>query len=517
MDGTTITCVSPITRLSVEILQHIFLQYVASFEHDVPPADYYSWTTILHVCAYWRAIAYDSPLLWSRIVFAGRYQWVQKCQALSKTAPITIDFSITGRTYQTLSLLLDILRDDLHRVRDIICHVMSMDVEPFREFANAFAGPAPLLRGINIFASMFTDRALRARRQEMVLSALTNRATCNVRRIELIHCLFPWKATVPFVSLRHLIISNAPLEPRYHDILATLAQLPLLEILELELTEPRTAPNLGAKTLEVHRLPHVVALPHLRTLRVEAHIRASSLLLQLLSFPSYTKMYFKFELTSDDDLIDFGKNFSSKLGNSPDVHTLYVQIPLHDGRTEIEGYEAERPFVFRDPESDVAIPRFGVSIWADAANQPVYQTLCNTLQLSGVCAFEIDGLVEEHPADVFGMVQGMQNVTTLRLWGSAGYALLGTATPNSDAKSFVLPALRTLELDYLRDELYNVGESDAEGKFYIARKTIRDILQKRQLCGVGIERLHILTYPDFLDARVDPLREFVGAVYGNRV
>ncbi|KAI0315938.1 hypothetical protein OF83DRAFT_1284504 [Amylostereum chailletii] len=88
-----------ISRLPVETLSEIF-SYLPYFE-DTPVTNAPHWSPLLHVCRWWRQVAFDCRDLW-RTVPIGCTEWTEMALERSKPGPIKIVITARERDHQTI-------------------------------------------------------------------------------------------------------------------------------------------------------------------------------------------------------------------------------------------------------------------------------------------------------------------------------------------------------------------------------------------------------------------------------
>ncbi|KAJ7624784.1 hypothetical protein FB45DRAFT_836816 [Roridomyces roridus] len=132
----------PISRLPPEILADIFL--ILCEAGGLPD---YSWTACSQVCAAWRAIALDTPVLWSHVIFSTS-GWTRRCIERSKSAPLIVEANMTYTG----------LEDRVCGVLKLSDRIWKINLQFFAPSPLAITllnGPFPILRSLSVNVSNY--------------------------------------------------------------------------------------------------------------------------------------------------------------------------------------------------------------------------------------------------------------------------------------------------------------------------------------------------------------------------
>lgn len=220
--GKDLSCITPpdISVLSPELLVKIFthlqdLHNVEAARMMISTGDSIRlrWSTVSHVCQYWRQIALGTPTLWSHIPLENSF-WLEESLKRSHPVPISIDYhSLGGHPYDRLHLALQ----QLHRVTDLSMSSTFLDLG-----SPLFLQPAPMLRKLSL-SSVF---------QCKVPPNLFDSHFPELRSLRVDNIIISQESALFSASLRELNIHPC-VGTRLDDIASALSKMSCLEVLHL--------------------------------------------------------------------------------------------------------------------------------------------------------------------------------------------------------------------------------------------------------------------------------------------
>ncbi|KAJ7232869.1 hypothetical protein C8J57DRAFT_1382981 [Mycena rebaudengoi] len=125
-----------ISRLPPEIVVEIFLLICESSFTE------YSWIACTHVCASWRQIALNTPLLWAHVVFES-HAWVSTCLERSKSSPLIVTADIRLAVVETLVC-------DVLKMAERIVRIHLRLYVPGQLILDLLLGPFPRLTDLSV-------------------------------------------------------------------------------------------------------------------------------------------------------------------------------------------------------------------------------------------------------------------------------------------------------------------------------------------------------------------------------
>ncbi|KAJ7057635.1 hypothetical protein C8F01DRAFT_1371755 [Mycena amicta] len=264
----------PINTLPSELLVQIFRSAAAS-----RPS-----VSLLSVCRRWRAVAEDSPTLWSNII-AYRWQTLRKHEFIdqlkrSKEAPLRVAIGMLASKG-----IIDRLMANAHRLT-------YLDIGGAREYLvdliqKMCAHDFPVLSDLRLEVTRKKeetgdddDDEDAAVTVELPSEVLDGRIP-GLHRLELLAIAPQWTS---LQSLRYLVINpkdTSPAHPlQFHVLLSVLRACP--ELIELEI---HLLLDVGAQELYFP-----VELPHLESLKLRDHIHYFHAFFRFVSFPAMTRL-----------------------------------------------------------------------------------------------------------------------------------------------------------------------------------------------------------------------------------
>ncbi|RPD66697.1 hypothetical protein L226DRAFT_529106 [Lentinus tigrinus ALCF2SS1-7] len=303
---------SRIARLPTHILSRIFLAHATTFyqrrlayfngvrgEHigDSTHKDLYSWTTVAHVCRYWREVALGCAQLWTTIVLDERVspQFTKLLLERSRGLPLNVVLhSIAGRYHcsncrahvagtDNYFDAIEMLPDMLPNARRLSVFIEREDhVEIWGALQNLCH--ATKLESLHFGGVGGASSFYRGEATVEVPKRLTSQLPPLLSSLEIWGVKILWENPLYCTSLRRLKISHYLSNPGAHlgHLLAALSNMSNLEILIIDEIPP-------ARRNEDYRR---VSLPRLRHLQVSLCRWQWTRLLSSLDFPSSTSVLF---------------------------------------------------------------------------------------------------------------------------------------------------------------------------------------------------------------------------------
>ncbi|KAL0565106.1 hypothetical protein V5O48_016929 [Marasmius crinis-equi] len=316
---------TPACRLPAEVLGEIFAIFVivsrASAGHaivgrlvtllqpelkDKLPV---RWSAVLHICRHWRAVALDTPKVWSAPDF-NHPSWARRMIELSKAAPLTIDTSnvasllrslpevnppqvVAVSIQETFKVVSEAL-GEIGRVTTLRLEAGRWALERILSTSPSMLQPAPVLTSLIV-----TNRYHSESNSDVFVlpeDFIAQRAP-QLSHLELGDCCIPWcsglfqNLTVFSVHLSYCTPSTAPLAHKTRstpqEFMHALSSMTRIEVLELHNCIPSEGRGL---------FPHeTLVLPSLRRLEVRDEAKTCVNLLDNMRFPRWTVVHLQIE------------------------------------------------------------------------------------------------------------------------------------------------------------------------------------------------------------------------------
>ncbi|CCM06855.1 uncharacterized protein FIBRA_09161 [Fibroporia radiculosa] len=236
-----INTLSPVAVLPREVLEHVFLHYIADAVNvtilpilansilavedvEMRARQARAAVTLSGVCRYWRDIALDYSIFWTNVVINAYPMWVELQVERTKQAPFTLTltnyFEEDRFLYQRMigGVLRKILSKEMSRIRGIY-----IGIRVYEDIHAVLNSPAPLLESMAFMSGHDRDLPLP--------DIFCPKYATHLNRLQLQRCTLAW-TKITSNSLRHLEI-RSPLGLSCIDLLSVLEGLPLLESLNL--------------------------------------------------------------------------------------------------------------------------------------------------------------------------------------------------------------------------------------------------------------------------------------------
>ncbi|KAL4264321.1 F-box domain-containing protein [Pleurotus pulmonarius] len=448
---------APISTLPPEILSMVFMYMEAASNHSL------AWIKVSHVCQHWRAVALDSPRLWTNIVLS-RPKWTREMLKRSKMAPLDIKADLSFLTPRLLEVV-RLIMEQIHRTR-------SLNITANHSTLNSiFAGlhDAPLLRSLNLRDSQ--RHGLLPTDSPSVPFAMK---APRLRHLELLQCNVEWNS--PFLRpLTHFKLCDAT-PPPMGDLLSALQAMPYLEVLELQNSLPR--PDLGLGKREVR-------LGKLKKISIKDPLPSCASLLGFLAFKPCTS--FHLDCTFSDEPPASFFSYLKVLHQLPlkSINTLEL---AQDGPAYIEVYASE-PASGGSPRATSFDFRLSWSQDVPVAPTEVFSSITKSLKLSLLQTLYHHRTQDSESSfwlDNFSKLPKLQNVT---LSGSVVPSFLDALVHDQSHKAsepagrrslarIGFPSLRSLAL-------HNANLADTVGDKRLLT-TLRDVIGCRLQQGIPI-------------------------------
>ncbi|VDB95131.1 unnamed protein product [Peniophora sp. CBMAI 1063] len=216
----------PINKLPSEILSHIFRELSLSrplrntYAHSV----FSSWVAVTYVCRTWRSVALGCAALWKEIPLGAGRRWAHAFVTRSKAAPICLA-SPVAQNIQS-SWLYEIITEQFARLASIELSGQ-IAVSKFCELSAASAPQS--LRKLVLELPPRYDLYVGPQTSNLNLMRLIGAQ--NLQDVSLQNVPFAWD-TLPWPSLRRLVVSGPPRSSAVTNLAALIAGLRSASVLE---------------------------------------------------------------------------------------------------------------------------------------------------------------------------------------------------------------------------------------------------------------------------------------------
>ncbi|KAF7799469.1 hypothetical protein EIP86_010704 [Pleurotus ostreatoroseus] len=356
---------APISQLPHELIALIFEAFVAEYwvsartpirqngrDHSLYKHSMCGWLVILRVCQHWRAIALDTPSLWTRIELSCE-PFVRLALEHAKDLPLKIyadqGFSLTARRSNPyMNALGPLILPAVSRIRSArLCMSSAVSHVFFRAQTSTSKQEADLLESLTLI--VYTHLPEFRFFSDMTLPRLSTLKIIDAS-IQLLTAFLRTTLTTLSVAFHAAVTPN--------EAAAVLEQLPLLQHLELFNIWTDDTP------LPQDKLPpwcRTISLPHLAYISIKGTVTAPGVvhLWACLDFPATTQI----EFTLD----------SGGLGLFPEVYEVVSSfvLPKAFGRHIGTGSHT-RPVLPRVVEVLYVVDSLSVVLWSSL--RPLHMT-----------------------------------------------------------------------------------------------------------------------------------------------
>ncbi|KAL7280716.1 hypothetical protein ACG7TL_005658 [Trametes sanguinea] len=369
---------TPIARLPPEILAEIFAlvsttQYEESWRRHYGSSQVYKWLSVAHVCRVWRAIALDTPRLWSRIVLT-RPEVDKEVLARSKKAPLWISANIHHQDDERAALLNTIMEDSV-RLKEL--HLTG-PARALQHLSAKWTNRADALEFLSLnsayrlfdHASFFATPPLSANLFSGHVPRLRHLSICRLN--------VGWTSPLFCSTLRTLTIDarneHSDSTGEFSHLLDALDNMQFLE--KLSLTD--AVPRLPDEVVAIPETQRAIRLPRLRVLEVYSDAIDCARLLRHLAIPRDVKL--KLTARTERGSEDFVQALSDQLGQAN--HLLSVRLERRSiSQVHLRGWWSV--IKSRDPVFDIP-PEPDVDVYMDTTpfGQSVHSLVANATFLS---------------------------------------------------------------------------------------------------------------------------------------
>jgi hypothetical protein len=426
---------APVSRLPPELLLQIFLACRDLCADSAPPnkprvgasADRDAWLALTQVSHQWRQVALKAPMLWNHIDLINA-QSSARAEQRAALVPLTLRSDLVSSG--SLAAAQAFFAANLGRTRRIDLRLRPRQLE---DLVPALSAPAPVLASLNLRVEL----PMGARTTYELPDALfgAQRAP-KLAALSLYGCSFA-EGSLHLAGLTSLSLSQRPSSARMsaQGLLDLLARNRGLVSLTLE----HVLPAFAAQGVEEVQAEMAVALPALRSLRVEDIVESCTTLLSVLIIPSDAHVTCRTMagLSALDGLLSaIGAHYTQGNGSRLRAMRLSDAQDASDGSLIIDGWLASSPSALR------ANPLLTLSLQTDVKLAPL-------LSLRALGA-ELDVLVAHRAMDVQDwllVATQLRALRELRVDDAAARGLIGALElPTSDGIEPLLPGLHCLDL-----------------------------------------------------------------------
>lgn len=230
---------APISRLPAEMLSGLFMSRIQE-----PSSDSREIIPMTHVCRYWRNVALESPLLWSRIPFVQQADLYCELVSRSKEVPLRLTFT----TNELPAFATTLVSANVHRIRELLLDVTPSVAKILIQCLNK---PAPILQILQLQYSIQSTKDMPS------FSQFFDGQAPILRKVYMGHGPVDWDWP-PFANVTGLHVhgTNPPLS------LTVLRKLPQLQHLDSSDVLPECPTNfigniLGGDMVDLKSLLHI--------------------------------------------------------------------------------------------------------------------------------------------------------------------------------------------------------------------------------------------------------------------
>ncbi|PIL25214.1 hypothetical protein GSI_13103 [Ganoderma sinense ZZ0214-1] len=336
-----INAMAPISKLPPELLSAIFTEVAITHYTGRPPRSCcgatllpYKWITLTHVCHSWRAVALNTPRLWSRIVLT-RPDVTREVLARSKKAPLWVTANMSFMDEPQKSLLDAIMRES-SRVKELSI------AGPARILENLYprwTGEAPLLESLSLSDNNVFDfdpvsmPSIHVGRPSFPV--VFQGVTPNLRNLNIHHVSIRWDNPLFCSTLTSLTVisryDNSLRSGNFGQLLLALETMTALESLELNESIPRLGEDLAGISTPLRR----VTLPNLRKLSLVSDAVNCANLLNFVTLPPTARLLVTGHAEAGvDELVGF---FTAHLTRAPPLLSARL-APTHSAQVVVRGW-----------------------------------------------------------------------------------------------------------------------------------------------------------------------------------
>lgn len=256
---------APISRLPPDVLYKIF--FISSRDIDLEGI---KWTRLTQVCHEWRALALNSPSLWSNPPLHNYYA-AKEMLIRSEGAPLTVETGYGACLWLYNSYIREILETQMHRIN---CVKVAFQDYDGRRLLSYFPESAPNLKSLTLCCFDYYS-------PNFAVPILQHNSLCNMdhlQKMNLDGIGINWESHLPssLTSLKISHIHQSTL-PTMTQVWQALQKMPLLETLELIDALPTSAQPI--------RRGKVIGLDRLQNLKLDTGIAEVESFLQTVVFP----------------------------------------------------------------------------------------------------------------------------------------------------------------------------------------------------------------------------------------
>lgn len=411
---------APCLRLPVELLSEIFILNATTLHPDD-----LSWLHVASVCQYWRSVAINTPRLWTRISFKAE-PWVTLLLERSKTMPLTVQLDLCARQFDYRCSGFGLVGKSMHRVRRL-----TIDSGEMRGTVHMLwrlmTYPAPLLESFVFYNPPPTRSAAISH-----VPSLFGNECPSLKRVELHRCTWCWATSLFTHTVTHLTLNgqDVPMRTTVDDILGALDRMPNLESLNLI----QITPDIPWFFVPASAQGHLVRLPRLKSLTIDALALSCAILLYHICFPSDTRLILRCNAFRRlDEFLAIGHAIALKYrkeeSSLAETHSLksLTFVPCWDNEHAIEVIAWHQAFTSHElheaahTRRDEAQLRLHLRWDGSSPDYSVASLLyaCRALPLDSVRTFYVPkyvSLTDQAWLEVFG---GLKSVTAVWVHGVA--------------------------------------------------------------------------------------------------
>ncbi|VDB98179.1 unnamed protein product [Peniophora sp. CBMAI 1063] len=463
---------TPIHNLPVETLSQIFVCLLTARDAST------TFPLILRrVCKRWRAVAEQTPDIWTTLVTGHGIEWTRRSLDFSKKTPLDVTLHSQGSAVQRIELETLIL-SRLYHIRTLVFTATAVP----SEVARLFQAPAPLLQKLSINGEW-------ARPSLDLGASFVHTPPPQLTHLRLAYARVPSTCPIFQAPLTHLRLIHCHVWDSVDSFIDTLTSLPQLESFSTELAledMSRQHDSDSSSSPSEEHCGERLAMARLRAIRLEETIDDLRVIMPRLTLPRDCEVYlapllFDVDFDLDDLLASLDTICKPHLAASFQAGDNMDLTPRGFNRMEILEHEKEyrgcNPFTvtwtttLNDTGHDDMRFRLAVIIEHDDLLSEIVRHALEHWPGTSTCISHLylshDSIFSE-PGSLTNALEHLGAVTDLDAEGCAARQLLETLYESEG----LIPGLESLTLRNLRltDSAYQACISEMEAR----RVEIRD-------------------------------------------
>ncbi|KAG6848209.1 hypothetical protein H0H93_002309, partial [Arthromyces matolae] len=501
-NGFNVTC-----RLPPEILGLIFkevkrisgtgISYLRRSRVDM------GWIrTVSHTCSHWRRLSLHTPSLWVGIPM-GSPKWAKEMVLRSKSAPLRIELnhSAVSVSESNFSWISDLLAGHLAHIS-----TLSIKLDGEETTAQVFAlldqSDAPILERLEVTCWSDTDRSVDTRLPSRLLR------TSRLQYLSLVSCVMDWGSHQNnFRNLQTLKIINSPAKLTGTQVLAMLASMPFLSILEIINS---FAPDSWAPDAPLVLQP--IKLDMLKEIQLDHRLDSCIFFLDHVAFSRNAHMvsFTMFPPVESISMKDKIAKIARRLDESIDGPLVGIEVES----TCLRGWKSNDLPMKAPDFSDNATIYLELAHCDEDTCSEIAGFACRAFRMDQVLALSVSSTLNEDSWSIFTYLPNLREVQ-VRVQEAADCTFLNALKrgidngDGSNALSLQLPFPALKYLTLLGWELYHNVQSVAAGEHISLKESLVTCLTHRKNAGLVLYSIHFEDCLGVKEEDVERLRAIV--------